>query len=644
MSKTTLRKRISLVAVTALTAGVLSVVASPASSASHPNTGTDNYNSALGQINNSLFVATTTNNTASYVVSTTGAAQNDGRSKGLFNKDTSSGTAQTATVLAGGVLALYATVNTATAFTATGGSFVGTRSTNPPTVLTGALNGTLFSSDNRTTIRQIGIGATTESVVPAATSVATAWVAPVTAGTYTVSMLTGFYLASNGTTRTMPDLDNLPPTLGGKITVTVVAASAGGSYSSTNSACNTSTAGAAITAGAGTAGIDSTAIVADGGAWYVNLDLTDAYNADLATGNMIATATNGAFVNIGAGGELPAGTTATDLLSSNGNGVSVRVDQPTAGAPLTTTVSVSYNGVNVCTKTVTIRGKAAKLVVDNVGTQNLNAASTAGSNQWMYQKTGVSPYSALFTVVVTDSAGNGVSTPTTYGAYSADATTLTTTVQSLSVNAFSSTASASSPLFYNFGSWGCGSSAGEANVKLKFTIASTGDVITSDAFKARCAGGASTYSASFDKASYTQGELAKLTVSFKDSKGFPANTVSAVGANTMSLPYLTGVDITLGQTNPASQTAVTTNSDGTSVYTLTVGTTAGLQAGTYTGVVEFSAPALGTRQTPTYKLSTGGDTTTNADVLKSIVALIASINKQIQALQKLILKRQLNTA
>jgi hypothetical protein len=32
-------------------------------------------------------------------------------------------------------------------------------------------------------------------------------------------------------------------------------------------------------------------------------------------------------------------------------------------------------------------------------------------------------------------------------------------------------------------------------------------------------------------------------------------------------------------------------------------------------------------------------TVTNADVLKSIVSLIASINKQIQALQKLILKR-----
>jgi hypothetical protein len=76
-------------------------------------------------------------------------------------------------------------------------------------------------------------------------------------------------------------------------------------------------------------------------------------------------------------------------------------------------------------------------------------------------------------------------------------------------------------------------------------------------------------------------------------------------------------------------------------YTLTVGTTAGMTAGTYSGIVDFTdlTAVAATKQTVTYKLSTGGDTTTNADVLKSIVALIASINKQIQALQKLILKR-----
>jgi hypothetical protein len=40
-----------------------------------------------------------------------------------------------------------------------------------------------------------------------------------------------------------------------------------------------------------------------------------------------------------------------------------------------------------------------------------------------------------------------------------------------------------------------------------------------------------------------------------------------------------------------------------------------------------------------YTIKSSGTTVTNAEVLKSIVALIASINKQIQALQKLILKR-----
>ena len=43
--------------------------------------------------------------------------------------------------------------------------------------------------------------------------------------------------------------------------------------------------------------------------------------------------------------------------------------------------------------------------------------------------------------------------------------------------------------------------------------------------------------------------------------------------------------------------------------------------------------------TATITVKSSSSTVTNAEVLKSIVALIASINKQIQALQKLILKR-----
>jgi hypothetical protein len=83
------------------------------------------------------------------------------------------------------------------------------------------------------------------------------------------------------------------------------------------------------------------------------------------------------------------------------------------------------------------------------------------------------------------------------------------------------------------------------------------------------------------------------------------------------------------------------SANGSKTYTFTVGTASGMTAGTYTSIIDFTGltDVAAEKATPTYKLTTGGDTTTNADVLKSIVALIASINKQIQALQKLILKR-----
>jgi hypothetical protein len=92
----------------------------------------------------------------------------------------------------------------------------------------------------------------------------------------------------------------------------------------------------------------------------------------------------------------------------------------------------------------------------------------------------------------------------------------------------------------------------------------------------------------------------------------------------------------------ATGAALTLTNTGTATVSFSVGISTGITAGTYTSIVDFTsliAAGTATRQTGTYAVSTGGDTTTNADVLKSIVALIASINKQIQALQKLILKR-----
>jgi hypothetical protein len=78
-----------------------------------------------------------------------------------------------------------------------------------------------------------------------------------------------------------------------------------------------------------------------------------------------------------------------------------------------------------------------------------------------------------------------------------------------------------------------------------------------------------------------------------------------------------------------------TSGAGTKTYKFSVGTTEGAFVGTFklTGATDTAA------KTVQYKIASSTATVSNADVLKSIVALIASINKQIQALQKLILKR-----
>jgi hypothetical protein len=202
----------------------------------------------------------------------------------------------------------------------------------------------------------------------------------------------------------------------------------------------------------------------------------------------------------------------------------------------------------------------------------------------------------------------------------------------MAVTTRSSSSSSTADERFNFGTWYCGGTAGSASVKLKFTIAATGDVITSDAFTARCADAPYTFTAALDKASYTQGEIATVTLQFLDSKGNKANTVAGTGAGVFTLPMMTQID------GSASASAVT-KTDGTKVVKFTVGGTTAVTAGTYTGTISYAALAAAATATPTYKISTGGDSTSNADILKSIVALIASINKQIQALQKLILKR-----
>jgi len=630
MSKTTLRKRISLTLVTALTAGLLTSVAGTSVANAHggsPSTSATNVRASTGTVNASLFVAEAlvTDGSADAGAITNGpyTVSEAAGSLGLLAKDTSSGIAQTATMLTSGALSLYANISTSVGWVVT--------------------SGTLGSGSAATTYGQDRKTAFTS--VTTATAAAIIWTAPSSAGTYTISSYANSVASSDGT-NTVSLATPSGGTLSGRITVTVVAASGGGAYSAAYSVCNTDTVSTRPKLGAtisnGEANVDSTATVTNGNVWYINMRLSDAYQAPLDNGNVVVSATNGAFVNYSEGGTAVAGTGSTVVAFANARdaanpltGGSVTVSQPTANAPITTTVTISYNGTTVCTKTVTIRGEVAKIAVSNIITQDLSGSAGVANASWIDDTSG---RAGLFTVLATDSAGNQVATnPSTgsIGTFASSAASLAgqTIVTALSVDNSATATSSTSPSRYSTGIYTCGAAAGEVKTaKLTFTNAGSATVVTSDAFTLRCSDDPYTYTASWDKASYVQGEIATLTVKFLDSKGFAANNkAGAAGGWTGSTPMLTPIS--------ATGAAPVLDNAGTKTYTYSVGGNTAITAGSYVSVIDFASLTAGTKQTPSYKVSTGTTDVTFTEVLKSVVALIASINKQIQALQKLILKR-----
>jgi len=604
MSIKTLKQRIALVAVTALTAGVFSAVSAPVANANIADSTNAPYEA------NALNVAVngTTGNpvvTLSNVNSTTVTA----RSVGLLYKDASSTTAQTATVLTTGTVVLYAlgTAATATGFTATGGTWSSTAGEQQNAVPTVAQNG----------------AKTLMTVTPAAsTGIAVSW-STTTPGTYTLAAYNSTNTANIGGLSTITSGN-----LFGQITVTVTASTTGsGTVSAAFSTCVTDTNNGAVASTA-----DTTLSPTSGSPFYIKYILRDSFLSPLSSGNLVVTATNGALLSIGSGVQT-AGTSSTVVAFGTGAAGSafdaVRVDQPTAGAPLTTTVTVQYNGVTVCTKTVSIRGAVDKMTIASVATNDLSTNTLNADVLGL----GNNNYRGHFTILLTDSAGN-IATPTAASEFSLDALTATTVIPSITIGEIATSISSTSQHRFTVGQYTCGPTAGSSTVKINYTNSASGK-ITVTPVTLRCADNPYTYTVALDKAVYNAGDIATATIKFLDSKGNPANSVVAVGASQIIMPMMTLVSAT-GAANTL------TDANGEIKLTYTVGVASGVTAGKYAGIVDFTAltAVAAVKATPQYEIKTGGDTTTNADVLKSIVALIASINKQIQALQKLILQRR----
>lgn len=615
MSTKTLRKRISLVAVTALTAGVLSVVAAPVANA---NIAAGTPASQATFTDGSLNVAVIASTTGAAVSNATTA--NSNLSLGLIYKDASSTTAQSATMLATGALALYTLGNATTVgITASGGAF-------SSAVTSGAASANAAISSN---LRGVLTASTT-------TNVAVVWT-PGAVGTYTISAYKG-----DGVTFPSATLGLARGTLVSQITVTVVATGVAGTYSPTYTLCNV---GATATTATG---VDASGASSrnNGATAFINFTLADAYGTQLAAGlPVVASLTGSAVLDIASTATSAISTSDVDATVTAGT---VSVKQAVANAPATATVTLSYNGTTVCTKTVTFAGEVASLRAVAVRTQTTSSGNeivTEPLNGLGGGTIRVEAFDASGAKVNPLTAGGGAATHTQFGVVAASLDSIVTGVTfysgAVATGTASSDASGLWPLAFTQASHACATQGSNAGLKVTFQNPS-GTIITSPAFSARCASAAVSYTASWDKASYVQGDIAKLTIQFKDIKGnnAPSSGAATKGTVTGTTATITAPMMTLVGTL-TNNTAVDVN--GAIVYTYTVGTTGTFTEGSYNSIVDF--PALsgttGSVQTASYKVASSATPgVSNADVLKSIVSLIASINKQIQALQKLILKRR----
>jgi len=360
---------------------------------------------------------------------------------------------------------------------------------------------------------------------------------------------------------------------------------------------------------------------------FIAVVLQNAYKGNLSTNVLLtAEATNGALVGIDA---TPATSTSflATTAAANGN-VDVRVLQDKVAAPgaaVTTTVTVKANGVTIGSKTLTMFGAPFRIVVDQADVT-----------------TGTSGATGAFRYTVVDNAGNNLNTneglTPAFANITAAAAGWEAAVGSVVTSATATTPEITSST-KGTGTFACVAAgtgtSGTVDIYVGGAFRAGVGLVKSNTFKATCGDSAiRSFTASMDKATYSPGEIATLTISAKDRNGGNVGDTATVGAafNQISVPGMTIIGSAI-----SSADAFT---NGSKTYKFRVDQNEGSFVGQAQVTVDANAVAAEkTVKTIQFSIKASSSTVTNAEVLKSIVALIASINKQIQALQKLILRR-----
>jgi hypothetical protein len=451
--------------------------------------------------------------------------------------------------------------------------------------------------------------------------------------TATISAYTGAEV--NGTTTATAGV------LIAQLNLTVAAASASGTYSAGDSSIYVQP---GITAGATSSTVqayDTASNLTNGQVGVIWVQTMDAYTTAV-TGQLTASASAGlvAVTNstVAAADSYSGSTTFGTQASFDGDGY-ITVRQPTANTASTSVVTITLDGAVIATKTIKWSGIAASISLVAASSSSIFSngyTSTDGTTVASARNLGI-VYS------VKDAAGNALNVADAATALSIsdqtgsmigallDQTDLSGTPASGDLTAVLQTSSVG----YGVATMEIPSSSlnGAGTYMLKY-VNSAGTSIKSAAINATVSAGAATYVASWDKASYATGDIATLTITAKDSKGNLIADGVVLGTNALVTTNSDGLASVTSACDSAN-IAATTYSAGSKVCKFAVKNTAGSYA--YTAIVPTSSAQAVTAGT--VKVTDASGAVSNADVLKSIVALIASINKQIQALQKLILKR-----
>jgi len=294
------------------------------------------------------------------------------------------------------------------------------------------------------------------------------------------------------------------------------------------------------------------------------------------------------------------------------------ITQDASYAPWNGTITVKLDGVVLAKKTATIVGAPAKIAVSGIDILQQGGSASAAVDY-----------------VMTDAAGNAVDVAMTgWDTYTGSVVTLGSSARTPSNTTASLLAGTNKGQMNVTCNASVGPNAVAKGLRLKYTNSSLVSIY-SDPFDFVCGGAAYFYKASLDKASYVPGDIATLTITATDAYGNPVYDGDTVGTSTY-VPAISGSNMTAVNAATYSDTFL----GGSKSYKFTVGST----EGSYNMVVDL--PEFNSAAKPqaalavSYKIASTSTSVTNAEVLAAIVKLIASINKQIAALQKALTKKK----